>query len=52
LLSKGAHVRDFTTDEAPHAFSEGIRLVVVNGTSSWEAGDDVIQRAGRVLRRV
>jgi N-acyl-D-amino-acid deacylase len=42
-------IEDVATFERPHAFANGIDLVVVNGTIAWDGvrGD----RAGRVLRR-
>jgi N-acyl-D-amino-acid deacylase len=46
-----ARVRDVATFEAPHAFAEGIAMVVVNGRVAWEVGGDGIGRAGRILRR-
>ena len=44
-----ATVADTATFEAPHAFAEGVDLVVVNGRVAWDgvAGE----RAGRALRR-
>jgi N-acyl-D-amino-acid deacylase len=43
-------VRDVATYSRPHAFAEGIDLVMVNGVVAWEGGTD-IARAGRALRR-
>ena len=51
VLFDAAAVRDTATYEAPHAFPEGIRAVVVNGTVAWEEGAAAIVRAGRALRR-
>jgi N-acyl-D-amino-acid deacylase len=45
-----ARVRDTATYENPHAYPEGIELVVVNGTVAWEPGATSIGRAGRTLR--
>jgi N-acyl-D-aspartate/D-glutamate deacylase len=42
-------VTDRATFEAPHAFAEGIDLVVVNGSVAWDGKPGV--RAGRSLRR-
>ncbi len=42
-------VGDRATYEAPHAFPDGIDLVVVNGKVAWDGGTG--DRAGRVLRR-
>jgi N-acyl-D-amino-acid deacylase len=42
-------VADRATFERPHAFSEGIDLVVVNGDIAWDGSD--VQRHGRALRR-
>ncbi|TMM23746.1 MAG: hypothetical protein E6F95_05485 [Actinobacteria bacterium] len=44
-------IRDAATFDEPHRFSDGLRLVVVNGTIAWAAGSDAITRAGRALRR-
>ena len=42
-------VRDTATYERPHAFADGVDLVVVNGRVAW---DGVLrERAGRALRR-
>jgi N-acyl-D-aspartate/D-glutamate deacylase len=43
-------VRDLATYQAPQSFSEGVGLVVVNGTIAWKAGREGIARAGRALR--
>jgi N-acyl-D-amino-acid deacylase len=45
-------VRDTATFEAPHAFPEGISLVVVNGQIAWDPASPAIERNGHVLRRV
>jgi N-acyl-D-amino-acid deacylase len=42
-------VADRATFEAPHAFAEGIDLVVVNGRVAWDGRRG--ERAGRALRR-
>jgi N-acyl-D-amino-acid deacylase len=42
-------VGDTATYERPHAFAEGIDLVVVNGQVAWDGS--VGARAGRALRR-
>ena len=44
-------IRDRATFEAPHAFPEGVSLVVVNGRIAWEPGAPAITCAGRTLRR-
>lgn len=46
-----ADVRDIATFGSPHAFPQGISLVVVNGDIAWEAERPGIARSGRVLRR-
>jgi N-acyl-D-amino-acid deacylase len=43
-------VRDTATYDAPHAFPEGIRAVVVNGTVGWSAVAGSGFRNGRALR--
>jgi N-acyl-D-amino-acid deacylase len=48
LLDPG-RVADLATYERPHAFPEGIELVVVNGRVAWEGTRG--ERAGRALRR-
>ena len=42
-------VIDTATFERPHAFAEGVELVVVNGRVAWDGAPG--DRAGRVLRR-
>ncbi len=42
-------VADRSTFEAPHAFAEGIELVVVNGRVAWDGAPG--EHAGRALRR-
>ncbi|MFB3737853.1 MAG: amidohydrolase family protein [Candidatus Velamenicoccus archaeovorus] len=42
-------IADRATFEAPHAFPEGIELVVVNGRVAWDG--ERRERAGRALRR-
>jgi N-acyl-D-aspartate/D-glutamate deacylase len=42
-------IADRATFESPHAFAQGIDLVVVNGTVAWDGG--IGGRGGRVLRR-
>ncbi|GIU99025.1 MAG: aminoacylase [Actinomycetota bacterium] len=42
-------VNDRATYERPHAFAEGVRLVVVNGRVAFDG--EPRERAGRVLRR-
>ena len=44
-----ATVTDRATYETPHAFAEGIELVVVNGRVAWDGARG--ERAGRALRR-
>lgn len=44
-----ATLADRATFERPHAFAEGIDLVVVNGEVAWDGRK--IRRAGRALRR-
>jgi N-acyl-D-aspartate/D-glutamate deacylase len=51
VVFDAATVRDVATYQAPHAFPEGIRSVVVNGTIAWQDGSDEIARAGRALGR-
>ncbi len=51
VLLDPAEVRDLATFDHPHAFSEGVRMVVVNGTRVVEDGVDTGAVAGRVLRR-
>jgi N-acyl-D-amino-acid deacylase len=45
-------IRDTATYPAPHAYADGIAMVVVNGTVAWEPGRRSIARAGRTLRKV
>jgi N-acyl-D-aspartate/D-glutamate deacylase len=42
-------VADRATFEAPHAFADGIDVVVVNGRIAWDGAPG--ERAGRTLRR-
>jgi N-acyl-D-aspartate/D-glutamate deacylase len=42
-------IEDVATFERPHAFPDGIDLVMVNGTVTWDGSRG--ERAGRVLRR-
>jgi N-acyl-D-amino-acid deacylase len=49
VLFDADRVRDVSTFERPHAFPEGIDLVVVNGEVTWDGRRR--ERAGRVLRR-
>jgi N-acyl-D-amino-acid deacylase len=42
-------VADRATFEAPHAFAQGIELVLVNGRVAWDGADG--ERSGRALRR-
>ena len=42
-------VQDRATFAAPHAFAEGVELVVVNGRIAWDGAPG--ERAGRALRR-
>lgn len=51
VLLDAGRVRDRATFERPHTFSEGVRLVMVNGTVVVEDGVDTGAPAGRVLRR-
>lgn len=51
VLLDAGRVRDRATFERPHTFSEGVRLVIVNGTVVVEDGVDTGAPAGRVLRR-
>ena len=44
-------IADTATYERPHAFADGVELVVVNGEIGFEAGTDRAARAGRALRR-
>jgi N-acyl-D-aspartate/D-glutamate deacylase len=44
-------IHDTATFETPHAFPEGVSLVVVGGQITWEAGASEIARNGRVLYR-
>ena len=46
-----ASVTDRATFERPHAFSDGIEAVIVEGTVAWRRGSDSIMQAGSVLRR-
>lgn len=49
VLFDPAHVGDAATYERPHAFAEGVRLVLVNGRVAFDG--EPRERAGRVLRR-
>ncbi len=49
VLFDPGRVADTATYERPHAFAEGIDLVVVNGRVAWEEAPG--ERAGRALRR-
>jgi N-acyl-D-aspartate/D-glutamate deacylase len=49
VLFDPGRVADRATFERPHAFPDGIALVVVNGRVAWDG--DRGERAGRVLRR-
>lgn len=52
VVFEPAAVEDRATFEAPHAYPEGMDLVVVNGVVAWDADSPTsIERAGRVLRR-
>lgn len=42
-------VRDLASYDRPHAFAEGVELVVVNGRVAWDGSAG--ERAGRALRR-
>jgi N-acyl-D-amino-acid deacylase len=44
-------VRDTATFESPHAFPQGIDLVLVNGEIAWSTTGEAPSRAGRALRR-
>ena len=50
VLLDPSSIGDTATYERPHAFPEGIAMVVVNGVVAWEPGVP-IARAGRALRR-
>ena len=45
-------VRDVSTYEDPHHFSEGVTHVIVNGTPVLRGGKMTGELPGRVLRRV
>jgi N-acyl-D-aspartate/D-glutamate deacylase len=49
VLFDPARIGDAATFERPHAFAEGIELVVVNGRVAWDGGE--VGRHGRALRR-
>jgi N-acyl-D-amino-acid deacylase len=49
VLFDPGRVADAATYERPHAFAEGIDLVVVNGRVAWDGSPG--HRAGRALRR-
>lgn len=51
VLLDAGRVQDKATFDQPHAFCEGVRLVIVNGTVVVEEGVDTGASAGRVLRR-
>jgi len=42
-------IADRSTYERPHAFAEGVELVVVNGQVAWDGSPG--DRAGRAIRR-
>lgn len=44
-------IHDAATFDAPHAFPEGLGVVVVNGQVAWEPTSRAIERNGHVLRR-
>lgn len=50
VIFDAERVRDVATFEAPHQYSEGITLVMVNGTVVFEGGAMTTARPGRVLR--
>ena len=50
VLLDPQHIADRATYERPHAFAEGIEVVIVNGRVAWE-GSSPGERAGRALRR-
>ncbi len=50
VLLDPSRIADRATYERPHAFAEGVDLVVVNGRASWD-GSPLGERAGRALRR-
>ncbi len=45
-----ARIRDTATFQEPHAYPDGLVMVVVNGTVAWEPGMSSISRAGRTVR--
>jgi len=49
VLFDPAAVADTATFTAPHAYPQGIDLVVVNGVVAWDGARR--ERAGRALRR-
>jgi N-acyl-D-aspartate/D-glutamate deacylase len=49
VLFDPASVSDAATFSAPHAYPEGIDLIVVNGRIAWDG--NWRERAGRALRR-
>jgi N-acyl-D-amino-acid deacylase len=49
VLFDRERVVDAATYERPHAYAEGIDLVVVNGRVAWDGSPG--ERAGRALRR-
>jgi N-acyl-D-amino-acid deacylase len=51
VLFNPARVRDRATPDDPHALSEGIEAVWVNGVLVYRAGTTTGARPGRVLRR-
>ena len=51
VLFDPASVQDRADFDAPHAFPEGIRAVIVGGAIAWSADGAAIERSGRVLRR-
>jgi N-acyl-D-aspartate/D-glutamate deacylase len=51
VLFDPQRVRDVATFEKPAQLSEGIARVWVNGVLSYRAGEGVVARAGRFVRR-
>jgi N-acyl-D-aspartate/D-glutamate deacylase len=49
VLFDPSRVADTATFERPHAFAQGVELVVVNGRVAWDGAPG--ERAGRALRR-
>jgi dihydroorotase/N-acyl-D-amino-acid deacylase len=44
-----ATVRDLATFERPHAYAEGVRMVIINGQVAFEDGKMTAARPGRIL---